>query len=74
MVQCPTENGYLTILPGHMNLVAPLLAGQIRYTLVDTNEHKTVLETFQHHEQTLTVQAGMLMIDHDLIVIVLEDM
>lgn len=57
----PTQNGEITILPGHASLITPLVMGEVRYTLL--NENVVIY----------TIGSGMLEVSKDKVVVLLQD-
>lgn len=53
-VSIPTESGYITVLPGHMNIVTSLVAGDVSYIPV-MKEAKNTLDTFVDRKAFLPV-------------------
>lgn len=73
-VQVPTPTGLLGIFPGHINLVSPILTGQVSYLPVASDGPKSALESFADETQYVDIQAGMLMVDHDVVTVIIDDL
>lgn len=69
-VLLPTESGILGILPAHMNLVTPLIAGEILY--LPSDAPTSALDSFADHTHSLTVWWWLAMIEDDVVTIAAE--
>ncbi len=69
-VLLPTDDGYLGIFPGHMNLVSPLSAGSITY--IPSEKPTSSLDSFADHHHSITIQWWLAMIEHDVLTIAAE--
>jgi len=66
----PTENGFLGIFPGHMNLVTPLVKGLITY--VPSDLPTSTLDSFADHTHTIEIGWWLAMIEDEMITIAAE--
>lgn len=69
-VSVPTEQGILWILPWHMNIVCPLIAGAVIY--IPTENPKSSLDSFADHHDTLFIKWWLMMIDDNVVTIAAE--
>jgi F0F1-type ATP synthase epsilon subunit len=69
-VGIPTNNWILWILPGHMNLVTPLISGLVTYLPLEAPS--SLLDSFSDHTNTIEVGWGLAMIENDMITIAVE--
>lgn len=66
----PTDNGFLWIFPGHVNLVTPLTSWIITY--LPKNKPTSNLDQFADHSATIEVNWWLAMIDNEVITIATE--
>jgi F0F1-type ATP synthase epsilon subunit len=66
----PTDDGYLGIFPGHINLVSPLSSGFVRY--IPSEQPTSVLDSFADHHHTISISWWLMMIEDDIVTIAAE--
>ncbi len=69
-VVLPTDDGYIGIYPGHMNLVSSLSAGSIKY--IPSEKPISWLDSFADHHHIITIQWWLAMVEHDVLTITAE--
>ena len=69
-VLLPTNHGFLGIFPGHMNIVSPLIVGDISY--IPSVLPTSVLDSFADHRHTISISWWLMMIEDDTITIATE--
>lgn len=63
----PTEQGFLGIFPGHMNLVTPLVQGLITYVPLDAPV--STLDSFADHSHTIQIWWWLCTVEDEIITI-----
>lgn len=69
-VSVPTDQWVLWILPWHMNIVSPLILGDISY--IPSVLPTSVLDSFADHRHTISISWWLMMIEDDIITIATE--
>ena len=69
-VLLPTQDGFLWIFPGHVNLVTPLCSGSITY--LPQNIPMSTLEQFADHDSVIKIWGWLAMIENNIITIASE--
>lgn len=66
----PTDNGMITILEGHTNLVTQLAAGTLQYKIPSTSDSE--LEAMNEDISTIDVKWWVAMIEADVVTVAAE--
>lgn len=68
-VTIPGEDGYLGILPWHINLVVPLVPGKVSYL---PQWSVSSLESFADNSEITEIQGWLAMVENDVVTIVAD--
>lgn len=70
-VSLPTSQGRITLLPGHINLVTTLAAGELRYFV--SKDQQSSLEEYTDKDNKITIAGWLAMIETDSVTIAAEE-